>query len=88
MLLSLDEELAETHVGLHVKWLIFLSEFKETRIFTTKFRKFSTNIEFHNSLSSGTARRDEANANAPFFCYVYECRNHVYTSKVFQIQCS
>ena len=66
MLLPLDEELVEIYVGLHVKWLIFLSEFKETRIFSTKFRKFSTNIEFHNSLSSGTDRRDEVNANAPF----------------------
>jgi len=31
-----------------------------------EFRKVSTNIEFHNSLSGGTDRRDEANANAPF----------------------
>jgi len=37
MLLSFDEELAETYVGPDVKWLVFLSEFKETRIFSTKF---------------------------------------------------
>jgi hypothetical protein len=66
MLLSLDEELAETYVGLHVKWLIFLSDFKQTRIFSTKFRKVSTNIEIHNNLPSGTDRRDEANASSPF----------------------
>jgi hypothetical protein len=56
MLLSPDEELAETYVRLRVKWLIFLSEFKETRIYSTKCRKVSTNIEFHNNLSSRTDR--------------------------------
>ena len=67
MLMSLDDNLAETYVGLHVKCLILLSDFKQTTIFSTKFRIVYTNIGFHNRLSSGTDRRDELNANISLF---------------------
>ena len=61
------------YIGLHVKYPLFLSDFKETRIFTTFFEKFSYS-KFHENPSSGsrvvprghTDRHDEA-ASLRFF---------------------
>jgi hypothetical protein len=38
-------------IGLHVKYLLFLSDFIETQIFLCIFKKYS-NIEVHENLSS------------------------------------
>ena len=34
-----SETLSQMHVGLHVKYPLFLSEFNDTHIFSTDFRK-------------------------------------------------
>ena len=39
------------HIGLHVKYLSFLSDFNETSIFATVYRK-TLNIRFHENPSS------------------------------------
>ena len=39
------------HIGLHVKYLLFLSDFNVTLIFLTDFFKYS-NIKFHKNPSS------------------------------------
>jgi len=40
-------------IGLHVRYLLFLSDFNETWIFMTDFQKYSS-IKFHENLSSGS----------------------------------
>ena len=60
-----QEELSEIwstlHTGLHAKYQFFLSDFNETSILTTDFRK-SSNMNFHkknpSSLSRGNGRKD------------------------------
>ena len=42
------------HIGLHVKCLFFMSDIKETWIFSTDFRNKSSNIKFHKNPSSGS----------------------------------
>jgi len=41
------------YIGLHVNYPLFLSDFKEIRIFSIDFRK-SSNIKFHEAASSGS----------------------------------
>jgi len=65
------------YIGLHVKYLLFLSDFNETWIFSTHFRKI---IQFNKNKPtvSGivpcrrkdrwTDRRDEANSRFSKFC--------------------
>jgi hypothetical protein len=40
------------YVGLHVKYLLFLSDFNEPWTFWTEFRKNSSNVKFHKAQSS------------------------------------
>jgi hypothetical protein len=42
------------YIGLHVKYLLFLSDFNKTSLFFTVFEKYSY-IKFHKNLSSGSA---------------------------------
>jgi len=42
--------------GLHIKYPLFLSDFNETCIFSTKFWKRNTNINFHKYPSSGSRK--------------------------------
>ena len=44
----------KSKLGLHVKCPLLLSDFNETRIFSTDFPKNSTNIKFHENPSSGS----------------------------------
>jgi hypothetical protein len=41
------------YIGLHVKYLLFLSDFHKTSLFFTVFEKYS-NIKFHENSSSGS----------------------------------
>jgi len=41
------------YIGLHVKYLLFLSDFHKTSLFFTVFEKYS-NIKFHENPSSGS----------------------------------
>ena len=41
------------YIGLHVKYLLFLSDFNETWIFSADFQKKYWNIKFHENMSSG-----------------------------------
>jgi hypothetical protein len=54
---SLQEEYSETllktHIALPIKDSLFLSDFKETRIFRTDFQT-SSNIKYYENLSSGS----------------------------------
>ena len=62
------------YIGFHVKYLLFLSDFNETLIFSPYFQKNS--IIFHENLSSGsqivpcgwTERRDKINSCFLQFC--------------------
>jgi len=67
----------DTHIGVHVKHLLFLSNFNETLIFEQK----PSNIKFHNNPSSGSwdvstgtnrqsARYDEADSRLSQFCEI------------------
>jgi len=40
------------HTRLHVKWLVFLSDFNETWISSTHFRKILSSIKFHENPSN------------------------------------
>ena len=42
------------YIGLHVEYPLFLSDFNETWIFSTDFGKKFSNIQFHESPSSGS----------------------------------
>ena len=50
---QLNEIRLNMYSGLHVKYLLFLSDFNETGIFSTDFEKRSK-IKFHEILSSGS----------------------------------
>jgi len=45
------------YIGLYVKWPLFLSDFKETLILWTDFRKKCSNTKFHEHLSRGNEVR-------------------------------
>jgi len=76
---SSKEELSEIwlkmYSGLHVKYPLFLLDFKETLIFLTDFEKYS-NMKFQENPSNGSwdvpcqqmDRHDEANSRYPQFC--------------------
>ena len=63
------------YIGLHVNYPLFLSNFKETWIFSTVFWKYS-NTKFNENPSSGswvlpygqTDTYDEANSHFSQFC--------------------
>jgi len=67
-------------VGLHVKYRLFLSVFKETSVLSLRFSKNSSDIKFHKNPYSGsriipcgrmdrqTDRHDEANNLYTQFC--------------------
>jgi len=58
-------------IGLHVEYPLFLSDFNETLIFSTNFRKYSY-IKFHENPSRGAelflADRREAKSRFAQFC--------------------
>jgi hypothetical protein len=49
---ELSEIWSKMYIGLHVQYPLFLSDFNETRIFSTVFRKIC-NLKFHENPSSG-----------------------------------
>ena len=77
---SLQDEMSKIwhkmYIGLHVKYPLFLSNFNETCIFSTDFRKKSSNIKFHENPSSGCRvvpcgradGHDEANSHFSQVC--------------------
>jgi hypothetical protein len=62
------------YTGLHVKDLLFLSDFSETLIFLTDFQKILKyqiswkSVQWEPSCSKRTNRRDEANSRFLQFC--------------------
>ena len=79
-----------SYIGLHVKYPLFLSDFNETLIFLTDFRKYS-DIKFHETSPNGTQAvlrgqtdgrtdgrtyRHDNFANAPKKCFVQPAIPH------------
>jgi hypothetical protein len=51
---ELNEILLKMYIGLHVQYPLFLSDFNETLIFSTGFRKKYSEIKFIGNPSSGS----------------------------------
>ena len=51
---ELSEILSKMYIRIHVKYLLFLSEFNKNLIFFDRFSKNSPNIKFHENPSSGS----------------------------------
>ena len=47
---ELSKVLSKMYIGLHVKYPLFLSDFNESRIFTTEYRKI---LKYHKNPFSG-----------------------------------